>query len=412
MKKRRLVVTVKEGFRLADALGDNKGALKSRALYTSQNDTYFKLHDFPLDENNIQVDKDLHKEAYYNTLGKQAKEWYRTYTIDVDDDKEVEKLLEALQSSEAIVENYYEDGLIRFESHPEDPKFNEQRSLFSHLFIEEAWDLAPQLGAGILVSVIDTGVMVNHPDLASNLWRQQSGVIGFPADSKNMSDPTGHGTGVCGIISAISNQIGIIGIAPSASLQVHMLKVSGNEAFMSACIEAMIRSRDTKCRIVNCSFTVSTPIFRPAVKEFQNAINALSSQLLFVFSAGNDSIPTDSTFLTGLNNVLIAGALAPNDNRASYSNPGKNVVYAYGDIISTSLNNEYGIFRLTSAAAPQLTGICTLLLSVQSLLSPVQIKTIIENTTNPLPFVPKSAGIGKVNAKRALERVINDFGLA
>jgi len=411
MPKRRLVVTVKEEYGMLDVLGSVQNST-CKSLYTSPYDVHAELHRYPLSERAKEANKDLYKERFYYTLGKQGKEWYRTYTIDTETDAALGEVIENQRQQGEFVDDYYEDGYIRFTAAPQDPLFIQQRPLFDKLFIEDAWDLAPKQGAGVLVAVLDTGVKPNHPDLAPNLWRQGPNIVGFPADGKNMDDQNGHGTAVCGIIGAASNNVGIIGIAPAVQLQVHMLTLGADKVFMSACSSSMLKARDTNCRIVNCSFTVDLPNSEESVKKFQASINSLSDKLLFVFSAGNDGISLSTRFLTGLKNVLITGALTNDDRRAGYSNFGSQVVYAYGDILSTNNSNGNGIFQETSAAAPQLTGICALMLSVQPSLSPVQIKTVIENTTDPLPFVPKSVGIGKVNAKRAIEKVIHDFGLA
>lgn len=71
-------------------------------------------------------------------------------------------------------------------------------------------------GQGIQVTVVDTGVQIDHIDLANNVV----------AGSKNLVDGTnyptdlnGHGTAVAGIIAAVGyNNEGVRGIAPSAGV--------------------------------------------------------------------------------------------------------------------------------------------------------------------------------------------------
>ena len=73
-------------------------------------------------------------------------------------------------------------------------------------------------GAGISVAVIDTGVAADHPDLAGQVALQKDFVA---AGDGNPDKPIAesHGTEVAGVIAArADNGVGIVGIAPRASL--------------------------------------------------------------------------------------------------------------------------------------------------------------------------------------------------
>lgn len=71
-------------------------------------------------------------------------------------------------------------------------------------------------GRGITVSVIDTGVEIDHPDLAANVVPGSLNVIDgtdFPTDNH------GHGTAVAGLIASVENNgIGGRGVAPLANI--------------------------------------------------------------------------------------------------------------------------------------------------------------------------------------------------
>src|SRR6266496_285239 len=70
-------------------------------------------------------------------------------------------------------------------------------------------------GSGVNVAVIDTGIDVNHPDLAANIV---GGTNCSGGRAKNYDDGNGHGTHVAGIIAALDNGIGVVGVAPDAKL--------------------------------------------------------------------------------------------------------------------------------------------------------------------------------------------------
>lgn len=80
-------------------------------------------------------------------------------------------------------------------------------------------------GDGVQVAVIDSGIDLQHPDLAANIV---GGVDCDGPDNGNYDDAHGHGTHVAGTIAAIDNSIGVRGVAPAADLlAVRVLNQSG-----------------------------------------------------------------------------------------------------------------------------------------------------------------------------------------
>ncbi|GIU44089.1 peptidase S8 [Shewanella sairae] len=75
-------------------------------------------------------------------------------------------------------------------------------------------------GVGIKVAIIDTGVQIDHPDLAANVTSGSQNFISdstYPADYPE--DPNGHGTAVAGLIGAVGhNGEGVRGVASNTSL--------------------------------------------------------------------------------------------------------------------------------------------------------------------------------------------------
>jgi subtilisin len=70
-------------------------------------------------------------------------------------------------------------------------------------------------GTGVNVAVIDTGIDLTHPDLAANVV---GGTNCSTGSKRNYSDGHGHGTHVAGIIAALDNGVGVVGVAPQAKL--------------------------------------------------------------------------------------------------------------------------------------------------------------------------------------------------
>src|SRR5262249_46772302 len=98
-----------------------------------------------------------------------------------------------------------------------------------------AWDTTQ--GDGIVVAVVDTGLDMAHPDIATNVWTNAGEIPNngydddgnlesddihgwdFVANNNNPDDRNGHGTHVAGTIAAVGNNgLGVVGVAPRAKI--------------------------------------------------------------------------------------------------------------------------------------------------------------------------------------------------
>jgi lantibiotic leader peptide-processing serine protease len=83
---------------------------------------------------------------------------------------------------------------------------------------QKGWQ-ANSRGKGVTVAVLDEGFYLNHPDLAANF--DVAHAMSFvPGETVQWTRPNGfsHGTHVSGIIAAIDNSIGTIGVAPETKI--------------------------------------------------------------------------------------------------------------------------------------------------------------------------------------------------
>lgn len=80
-------------------------------------------------------------------------------------------------------------------------------------------------GQGVVVSVIDTGLEIEHADLEPNVQNNGSYNFGYPYNGRGQFDPTmvfgdDHGTSVAGLVGARGgNGMGIWGVAPGVQLK-------------------------------------------------------------------------------------------------------------------------------------------------------------------------------------------------
>jgi subtilisin family serine protease len=220
----------------------------------------------------------------------------------------------------------------------------------------EAWDL--QTGkASVVVAVVDSGVAIDHPDLAPNIWTNNDPPGGGDNDGNGFVDDTngwdfvqgdrsprdfnGHGTHVAGTIGARGNNaIGVAGVNWVVSL-MPVRAANADGGLTSANIaSALLYACREGADVVNGSFGgsgFSTPI-RDAV------ISADCANTLLVFAAGNsnwnlepngaanDAYPCEyhrpaAQGGASAANIICVAATTETDTRASFSNYGATAVH-------------------------------------------------------------------------------------
>jgi subtilisin family serine protease len=249
----------------------------------------------------------------------------------------------------------------------------------------EAW--ANSTGAGVRVGIVDTGVDLNHEDLAGRVAESVS-CVGAAGDAAKCNgsaqDDQGHGTHVAGIIAANrDNALGIAGVAPDAQLVVAKAlnaAGSGTVADINAGIKWVV---DHGAKVVNLSLGdpnfVVTSLLGTDMRE--GIEYAWSKGAVPVVASGNSNLLGlglgSSNY--GSLNALVVGATGPDDTVAEYSSPigsAKWGILAPGgagdgnpdhDIYSTFWENgKPSVYRAlagTSMAAPHVAGAVALLLA-------------------------------------------------
>ena len=99
---------------------------------------------------------------------------------------------------------------------PNDPRFAGEQQYLLPLRLPAAWDVS-QGSPGVKIAIVDTGVDLDHPDLAPRIVPGYD----FVNNDAVAQDDEGHGTMVAGIAAAATNNgIGIAGVAWNASINV------------------------------------------------------------------------------------------------------------------------------------------------------------------------------------------------
>lgn len=267
--------------------------------------------------------------------------------------------------------------------------------------VEDAWEVTTGTH-DIRVGVIDTGIETDHPDLVGNLVTGKSFVSGVTSTT----DTEGHGTHVAGIIGAVGdNNMGVAGVCKEVSLVP--LRISTNDSWSTSNV---VNAINYAKNLWGTTQQISVVNFSgggfPNSSSLKNAIGNFPG--LFVTSAGNDNKNIDSSTnypaSFDVNNMIVVGSHTSSGDRSDFSNYGSKSVdiFAPGSsIYSTVPNKTYEYYNGTSMAAPFVTGVAALMLSINPDLSAKELKASIMgnakipnvNGTNPIEGLCVSNGI-------------------
>jgi subtilisin len=219
-------------------------------------------------------------------------------------------------------------------------------------------DAGANIGTGVKVGVIDTGIQLNHPDLQANIKG------GFNAINAKVSytDDNGHGTHVAGTIAGIANTVGVVGVAPGASLYAVKVLNKGGTGNISDIIEGIQWCMSNGIQVINMSLGSSSD-----VQSLHDAcIAANNAGIVVVCAAGNSGPKDNSVNYPGAYAECVAVSATDSNNViASWSSRGAQVDLAAPgmNIYSTYMGSTYSTLSGTSMATPHVTGVATLTLA-------------------------------------------------
>lgn len=331
-----------------------------------------------------------------------------------------------------------------------------------------AWDVAQ--GEGLVVAVLDTGILPGHPDFAGNLLEGYD----FISDADTSRRPTDdrvpgaldygdwvendnecyagsraeesswHGTHVAGTVAeATNNGIGMAGVAFKAKvLPVRVLGKCGG--YLSDIADAVtwasggtvagVPANTNPAEVINMSLGGGGA----CGAVYQDAINgAVSRGTTVVVAAGNDAGNVANYRPAGCNNVVSVGATRITGGIAYYSNygagvdlsgpggggsvdgnPGGYVWQAGYNGATTPTSGAYSYMGMggTSMASPHVAGVAALVQGALAAagrdpLSPAELEALLKQTARPFPVAPPAStpiGTGIVDARAALDKALEE----
>jgi hypothetical protein len=253
-----------------------------------------------------------------------------------------------------------------------------------------------------VIAILDTGVEIDHPDLASNIWtnsKESSGSEGYDDDNNGFADDVhgwdfinntadihdwnSHGTHVAGIAAAVDNQKGVVGANPLALIMPVTVMQSDGTGDVATIVKGIDYAVNNGATVLNMSFGT----YANSLALRMALANAYSKAVL-VAAAGNDKkpiyhecgngvtmFPAGYSFVLGVQATQETPNLLTGNYRALWSNydcdgatysaekdafgdEGVNYeLYAPGaNIESSVIGGNYKAWNGTSMAAPLVAG--------------------------------------------------------
>ena len=265
-------------------------------------------------------------------------------------------------------------------------------------------------GSGQLIAVIDTGMDVDHPELAGRIYGKPINVTEYEwsADS--------HGTAVAGIIAAnANNDLGIYGVAPNAQILAIKACQPKTEGGMSARCRTSALIKAIDIAITQDAKIINMSLSGPPDKLLAQYVSlAVQQGRLIVAGAGNGGPQAKPGFPAALSGVLAVTAVDAANNLYEQATQGDYIdVAAPGvDIVSPVPGGQYPSLSGTSMAAAHATGIAALLLELVPSLDAQGIAQLLKNNVRDLGMMGRDNrfGTGLLDACRAAEQAIMQSG--
>ena len=263
-------------------------------------------------------------------------------------------------------------------------------------------------GTAVKVAIVDTGIDLDHPDLALNI----KGGVNTINSTKSANDDNGHGTHVAGTVAALNNSIGVVGVGNAAHLYAVKVLDRNGSGFLSDVIEGLEWTVNNSMQVVNMSLGTDSDI-----QSFHDAVIKVNQAgIVQVAAAGNDGAAVD--FPAAYPEVIAVAAVQKNPDgtlsAASFTSRGLEVdLSAPGvDIPSTYKGDGYKTLSGTSMASPHIAGTSALVLTIpvgvndangNGRWDPAEVQNKLMATSENIGLDPTMFGAGLVRADLAIQ---------
>ncbi|MEZ5172350.1 MAG: S8 family serine peptidase [Bacteroidia bacterium] len=265
---------------------------------------------------------------------------------------------------------------------------------------QAAWDITVGNSA-VVVAVVDDAVQITHPDL-QNVCLPGRDVSDQDNDPNPPDNTFDHGTHVAGIIGAQTNNgTGVASIGFGVSILP--VKSTNQAEFITDGYEGLVWAIENGADVVNMSWGGSG-----FSQTGQNIMDiGYNQNVVLVAASGNDDV-SDLFYPAAFDHVITVASTSSSDAKSGFSNYGAWIdISAPGSSIrSTVPTSSYDFKSGTSMASPLVAGLCGLMLSANSLLTPDEILDCLQQSADNIdannPNYIGQLGAGRINAEAAV----------
>ena len=267
-------------------------------------------------------------------------------------------------------------------------------------------------GEGVRVAMIDTGFDHSHPFFVRNSFT--SSVVLAPSATSRCTDPGSHGTGESANVFAIAPKVTFIGVKLGDDADPY-----GGASILEGFQEAL--KHNPHIITVSMCYDLRDVDGRSELRELPNGLKPLEAEIqaaiaagiVVVFSSGNGhyAFPASMPEVLSVGGTYVAedGTMRASDYASAFTSQiysGRHVpdvcglvgMLPYGDYImlpvppgfeidtgnaqhdGTKPGDGWAVFSGTSASAPQIAGVCALLLQKNPALTPADVKALLTRT--------------------------------
>ncbi len=397
----------------------------------------------PSQKLNQTLNKSYQINHFAQNLGKNDINLSRIVKVTFNNSVDAQKFVSDAKSNPDI-EYIQKANIYKIESLPNDSLVSGQWGL-KKIGAFDAWNITKGADT-VLIGLIDTGIDYLHPDLKNKIYinkgeigldkngndKRTNGIDddgngfvddfmgwdftdrrGFPFDSSggdyltwdnNPMDENGHGTEICGIMAAeTNNHTGIAGVAPNIkvlNLRAFDPNGYGEEDDVAAAILYAVKMG---VKVINMSFgdTQFSYVLKDVIKY------AYDRNVVLVGSSGNEG-SDEPHYPSGYSEVICVGNSTDQDYVASSSNYGStlDLVAPGTSILTTARHNSYAEVSGTSASSPFVSASSALLLSLGNFTNE-EVKQILKSTSDDIDITgwDLRSGSGRLNLFKALSVV-------
>jgi serine protease len=318
---------------------------------------------------------------------------------------------------------------------------------YPQINLPQAWELTTG-SSDVIVAVVDTGVLMNHPDLSgqltdtgydfisdSSISNDGGGIDANPDDPGDSATPGSssfHGTHCAGTIAASSNNsTGVAGVSWNTKIMpIRVLGVGGGTVYdiLQGVRYAAGLSNDSNTVPDQTADIISMSLGGGSYDQTSQDVytEVRNAGVILIAAAGNESTSTPS-YPASYDGIVSVSAVNINGTLASYSNYGSYVDVAApggdsgdydgdgyadkvwstcGDDSSGSIQFNYAAYNGTSMATPHMAGVVALMKALNPTMTPAQLDAWLQNgdLTNDIGDTGRDDlyGYGLIDAYKAV----------